>query len=161
MDTVERELEQLLKTFTPEQLEFVAMRLLCRTDKEASERLKMSYDTILHWTNKKDVNHAVSLAKIDSVVLEREKLRRLTPKAVGVLDDEMGAGKKDRIVAAKEVLDRTGIVVGKRVEHTGSGGGPIGIVNVDLSSLTGAELDALATIADKLEDGDQEGTSEA
>ena len=161
MESIERELEQLLKTFSPEQLSFVATRLLTRTDKEASEQLQLSYDTISHWPNKQDINRAVALARVDSVVLAREKLRRLAPRAVDVIDEEMRPSGEDRLNAAKEVLNRIGIVVGKRVEHTGSGGGPIGVVNVDLSSLTDAELATLATIAGKLGDGDPEGASEA
>jgi len=45
---------------------------------------------------------------MDTVQIGREKLRRLVPRAVDVLDDEMD-GEKRRLDAAKEVLDRAGL----------------------------------------------------
>ena len=46
------------------------------------------------------------------------------PKAVlsmtGVLDDPSALGNRDRLAAAKEILDRTGIVKTEKIEHKGT-----------------------------------------
>jgi hypothetical protein len=124
------ELTTLLKSFSAEQLDFLAARMFTKTDKAAAADCELSYDTVCHWTNKKDVNRAVKLAKMDSVQLAFEKLRRLAPVAVDVLDDEMSKGRKRRLDAARDVLDRSGLVQPKRHELTGSDGGPVEYRNV-------------------------------
>ena len=46
------------------------------------------------------------------------------PKAVlsmtGVLDDPSALGNRERLAAAKEILDRTGIVKTEKIEHKGT-----------------------------------------
>ena len=118
---VQNELVELLKTFSAEQLDFVAQRILHKKDNEAAEAAGLDINTVYHWANKQDVNRAVILAKLDTVQVAREKLRRLTPKAVDVLDDEMEKGRKRRLDAARDVLDRTGIESTKNVDITSGG----------------------------------------
>jgi hypothetical protein len=56
----------------------------------------------------------------------------LTPKAVDVLDDEMEKGRKRRLDAARDVLDRTGIETTQNVDIK-SGGRTINIREVVVS----------------------------
>jgi hypothetical protein len=123
-ESVDR-LSELLRTFTAEQLDFIAERLMVKTDKDAAANAGLEYNTVCHWSNKQEINEAVKLSKLDTVLVAMEKMRRLTPKAVNVFDDEMNEGKKRRLDAAKEVLDRAGLPTSQRLEHTGAGGGSI------------------------------------
>jgi len=112
------EFTDVLKTLTPQQLDFVAARLNAKSDKEAAESVGVSPDVAYNWRNKEQVNLAVELGKVDGVLLAREKLRRLVYMAARVLEEEMGDGRKRRLEAAKEVLDRTGIEKLKKVALT-------------------------------------------
>ena len=118
MAEVEAQLAELLKTFTPEQIDFVSHRMVCKSDKEAAEKAELNYDSVRSWKNKQEVNLAVRLAKMDSVVVAREKLRRLAPKAVDVLDEELD-DKENRLAAARDVLDRAGLAKESKIKHTG------------------------------------------
>jgi hypothetical protein len=116
-------LEQLLKSFTPTQLDFVATRIMeAHTDKGAAEEIGISPDVVYAWPNKQDVNRAVMLAKLDGVSVAREKLQRLATKAVDKLGDAIN--KDDPALSALlAVLDRVGLPEVKRQELTGAGGG--------------------------------------
>ena len=60
-------------------------------------------------------------------IIERAEymLAANAPKAVlsmsGILDDPSALGNKDRLAAAKEILDRAGIVKTEKVEHKTNG----------------------------------------
>ena len=109
---------EVLKALTPQQLDFVAARLSAKNDKEAAESTGISPDVVYNWRNKEQVNLAVKLGKVDGVLLGREKLRRIVIKAVQVLEEEMEPGKKQRLAAAREVLDRAGISKLRKVALT-------------------------------------------
>ena len=125
------ELTIILKTLLPQQLDFVAARMWCATDADAARECGLSPDTVYGWPNKQEINDAVKLAKMDGVMVAHERLRRLVPKAVGVLEDEMEPRKRRRLDAAKEVLSRGGVDVPRRVELTGIDGGPIETKDAD------------------------------
>lgn len=91
---------------------------------------------------KGDIREAMNLAGYSKTTrtaevvngLKEEILERATmmlalnaPKAafgmVGVLDDPTALGARNQISAAKEILDRTGLVKKEQVEVTATGGG--------------------------------------
>lgn len=134
MDTNEEErssLDDILATLTTQQLDFVAVRMYVKTDKEAAERLDVAEPTVYGWPNKKDVNEAVRLAKMDGVNIAREKLKRLASKAVDTIDAAMGDKEKPGLNAALAVLNRVGLPEVTRVEATGAEGGPIQLIGID------------------------------
>jgi hypothetical protein len=125
LDDTNRELGEILRTLSPEQLRFVAARMYERTDAAGARAAKLPPSTVYGWDNKAAVDLAVQLAQLDGVNVACERLKRLLDKAVDVLDDEMdGKGRNaKRLDAAIEVLDR---VMGKAVQridqHTDNAG---------------------------------------
>jgi len=67
------------------------------------------------------------IRSLKSEIMERAEymLAANAPKAVlsmsGILDDPSALGNKDRLAAAKEILDRAGIVKTEKVEHKTNG----------------------------------------
>ena len=67
------------------------------------------------------------IRQLKSEIIERAEnmLAANAPKAVlsmsGILDDPSALGNKDRLAAAKEILDRAGIVKTEKVEHKTNG----------------------------------------
>ena len=67
------------------------------------------------------------IRSLKSEIIERAEymLAANAPKAVlsmsGILDDPSALGNKDRLAAAKEILDRAGIVKTEKVEHKTNG----------------------------------------
>ncbi len=122
-----RELGDILRTLTEEQLKFVGERLSCRTDAEAADRCGLPQRTVYGWDNKQDVNEAVRLARMDGLNVARERLRRMVGRALDVLDTEMDGKRRNSrpLDSAKEVLDRAGLVVVQKTEISGRDGGPI------------------------------------
>ena len=65
------------------------------------------------------------IRQLKSEIIERAEnmLAANAPKAVlsmsGILDDPSALGNRDRLAAAKEILDRTGIVKTEKIEHKG------------------------------------------
>ena len=65
-------------------------------------------------------------ARLKSEIIERAEnmLAANAPKAVlsmsGVLDDPSALGNRERLAAAKEILDRAGIVKTEKIEHKGN-----------------------------------------
>ena len=65
------------------------------------------------------------IRQLKSEIIERAEnmLAANAPKAVlsmsGILDDPSALGNRDRLAAAKEILDRTGIVKKEKIEHKG------------------------------------------
>lgn len=104
----DRTLNDLLQTFSAEQLRFVAERMYEPTDKDAAAKMGISPDTVYNWPNKPDINEAVRLAKLDGVSVAREQLTRLASKAVDKLGDAID--KDDPALSAiVAVLDRVGL----------------------------------------------------
>lgn len=120
-----QELATLLKTLTPTQLDFVQARLSLQSDSEAAKAINVHPSTVSKWPNLEDVRMCITLAKMDGILLGQEKLRRLIPKAIDALEDEIEArrGSRKRLDAIVEVLNRT---IGKptdKQEVSGPGGG--------------------------------------
>ena len=122
-----RELEDILRTLTEEQLKFVAERLSCRTDAEAADKCGLPQRTVYGWDNKQDVNEAVRLARLDGLNVARERLRRMASKALSVLDSEMdGKGRNPkRYEAAIAVLDRVGLGAVTKIEQKNENSGEV------------------------------------
>ena len=65
------------------------------------------------------------IRQLKSEIIERAEnmLAANAPKAVlsmsGILDDPSALGNRDKLAAAKEILDRTGIVKTEKIEHKG------------------------------------------
>ena len=117
------DLRMLLKGLTPIQLDFIRARLTLGSDAEAARLVKVSAGTIVRWKNEGvPLDEIILLAKMDSIELAREQLRRLASRAVQVLDDEMNG--KHKLDAAKEVLNRVGLEPGSKLDVT-SGGEPL------------------------------------
>jgi len=115
------DLPALLKTLTAAQLDFVRVRLQVSSDAEAARTIGVAPGTVTRWkTEGAPIDAIVQLAKVDSVLLAREHLRRLATKAVQVLDAEMD-DRRHRLDAAKDVLDRVGIEAGRKVDVTSKG----------------------------------------
>lgn len=114
-----RQLEDILRTLSEDQLRFVAERLSCRTDAEAADKCGFPHRTVYGWDNKQDVNDAVRLAQLDGLNVARERLRRMAGKALTVLDAEMDGKHRNakRYEAALAVLDRVGLAAVQRVEQ--------------------------------------------
>jgi len=118
------EFDDILRMLTGAQLEFVTYRMHLPTDKAAAEKIGLAPDTVYGWPNKDAVNRAVRLAKLDGVQVGRERLRRLIGKAIDVLEDELdasGIGDNNRLKAALEVLDRTGLEGKAGIDVTSEG----------------------------------------
>ena len=119
------ELAQLLKGLSPEQLDWVQARLVCQTNAEACRKAQVVEGTYYRWKREGvPLDEIVNLAKSDSVLLAAERLRRLTSKAVTVLDEEMD-NRRSRLDAAKEVLDRAGLPKTSKQEVSGADGAPL------------------------------------
>jgi hypothetical protein len=116
------DLATLLKGLTASQLTWVSARIHADSDVAACETAGIGQSTLRRWREAGvPVNDVVLLIKQDSVLLGREKLRRLVSKAVDVLEKELEGKRK--MEAACEVLDRVGIVA--PVEVGGRDGGPL------------------------------------
>lgn len=112
----ENELLALLKTLSQIQVEFVSMRLSTKSDREAAEAIGISPVTVYKWPNKRVVNQVIRFAVLNNLEVARERLSRLTLKAVGVLDKEMDGDKP--LPPACEVLDRAGLSAKGQLEVT-------------------------------------------
>jgi hypothetical protein len=123
--------DELLKTFSPTQLDFIAVRMTAKSDKEAAETIGISPDVVYAWPDKQAVNEAVRLAKQNGVSVAREKLARLASKAVDTVEAAMGDREHPGLAAALAVLDRVGLPEVKRQEMTGSGEVTITVVRSD------------------------------
>jgi len=129
----ERQLSEILRTLSPEQLRFVAARMYERSDRAAALECHLPPSTVYGWENLDEVREAVQLAQLDGVHVAQERMRRLMDKAVDVLADEMDGKSRNakRLEAAVEVLDR---VMGKAVQRnevTGGDGGPVSLAVVE------------------------------
>ena len=105
--TTSNRLEEIKAQLSPDQLAFLAERVLCRTDKEAAENLGFGYSTVLSWHEKQMINEAVRLMLEDSLDLARDLLRRNLVRAAKVkvrgLESKKAALAQ---AAATEILDR-------------------------------------------------------
>ena len=100
-------LDEIKAQLLPDQITFLAERVLCRTDKEAARNLGFGYSTVLSWPEKKLINEAVDLILADSLEAARDLLKKNLIKAAKVKVDGLSS-KKPAIAqaAATEILDR-------------------------------------------------------
>ena len=126
------DLSMLLKGLTALQLGFVRERLVAKTDAEAARKIGIVPETASRWKAAgAPIDEIMHLARMDSVEVAQEELRRLATKAVTVVEEEMDKKRGvKRLDAALAVLDRVGIVKGQSVDVT-SGGKPLVMVNWD------------------------------
>jgi hypothetical protein len=120
-------LDEIREQLAPDQLAFLAERVLCRTDKEAAANLGYSYSTVLSWSQKAIINEAVKLILADGVDVAREILRRgLTDAARVKVDGLKARGMGTKQAAATEILDR---FLGKPTQQSNINvsGGPLTI----------------------------------
>ena len=127
--TIPNRLEEIKAQLSPDQLAFLAERVLCRTDKEAARNLGFGYSTVLSWPEKRIINEAVDLILTDSLEVARDLLKRNLIRAAKV----KAAGLDSKRVsvsqaAATEILDR---FMGKPVQQNNinMAGGPL-VVNL-------------------------------
>ena len=113
-------LEELLRTFSANQLRFVAARANFPSDKKAAEFLDIAYYTVRCWPNKQEIDEAVYLMAQDSIIVATEIFRRNLSKAALELADELDHKNVGvRHTAAVEILNR---MMGKAVQPLDVGG---------------------------------------
>lgn len=121
-------LDEIKAQLSPDQLAFLAERVLCRTDKEAARNLGFGYSTVLSWPEKRIINEAVDLILADSLEVARDLLKKNLIRAAKVkaagLDSKKAAVSQ---AAATEILDR---FMGKPTQQSNVNlsGGPLEIV---------------------------------
>ena len=107
-------LDELLKTFTADQLKYIAVRPFVRYDYQAAEQIGISRETVGRWDNKADVDEAVKLMVLDGVHVAGEILSRNVAKAASEIASELDHKSVNiRRQAAVEILDR---VTGKSAQ---------------------------------------------
>lgn len=105
--TTPSRLDEIKAQLSPDQLAFLAERVLCRTDKEAAKNLGFGYSTVLSWPEKRMINEAVDLILIDSLEVARDLLKKNLIRAASVKVKGLES-KKTAVsqAAATEILDR-------------------------------------------------------
>ncbi len=138
--TTPNRLDEIRAQLSPDQLAFLAERVLCRTDKEAAENLGFGYSTVLSWHEKQIINEAVRLMLEGSVDLARDLLRRNLVRAAKVKVRGLES-KKAAIAqgAATEILDR---FMGKPTQQSNVNvtGGPL-TINLTWGDSDGVDSD--------------------
>lgn len=132
-----RQLADILRTLSPDQLKFVECRIYERTDADAARILGIPVQTIYNWDNKADVNEAVKLARMDGVHVAQERLHRLMGKAIDGLESELDNDDR-RMEAVREVLDRTLGKPVQRNENKNDGGIEVVVKHVQADRNRGA-----------------------
>jgi hypothetical protein len=117
----ERSLDSILKSLSTSQLQYVAARMYANSDADAARETGFALSTVYGWENKADIAEAIRLARMDSIQIAREKLRRVASKAVDVIEDELAArrGTSKRLDAALAALDRVGVSPKNTLELAG------------------------------------------
>ena len=125
-------LEELLRTFTPIQLNYLAERVNVLYDYQAAEKIGISKQSISRWPNKADIDEALTLMLQDGVMVAREILRRSTAKAAQEIVDELEhRSVAVRHKAAKDILDRKIGTAPAKHEVSGPGGEVIRVALTD------------------------------
>lgn len=129
---------------TPQQQQAVVVLAGGGTQEEAARAVGVQRSTVTGWMARAYFVAAVD-AEVDAALAEaRRRLRAAAPLAVSALldvandPDQPGAA---RVSAAKEVLNRIGLVEATEVRHAGHDGGPLPIA--DLAALSPEQLRAL------------------
>lgn len=140
------ELDIILNELTTIQLKYLGARLSTTSDKEAAIQIGLSPQGVYQWHNKDRVNEAVRLARLETVNVARKRLARMVNDAIDVIEDEMkgGRGTSNRLQAAREVLDRTGVTRITGLDIT-TGGREIGITDESRNRAMAALAEAIGT----------------
>lgn len=151
---VVNKLEELVKDFTIAQLRYIAIRPFVRFDRDAAKAIGVAPETVCRWEEKADVDKAVRMMALDGVTVASKIFERYLPQAAHEMVTELEHKRTEiRHRAAKEILDRGGLVIKRRLEHSGPGGGPIETRKqvVDLSDLNDDELNDLSRLLARIE----------
>jgi len=106
---------EIMLRATPLQVKWVASRLLSNTDREASLRIGISEATPTGWSNKRELDWAVSMYLLDTVEAAKMMLRGSAVQAAQALESGLGDPRR-YVEAAKIILDRAGIPATSRRE---------------------------------------------
>ncbi len=118
----------LLKQLTPRQLDFIRERLQAESDAEAARQVGIRPDLVAKWKAAgAPLDAILHLAKLDTVEVALERLRRLVNPSLDVLEDEL-ADRRMRHQAATQLLDRAGIVAVTKTVLSGDADSPLRIV---------------------------------
>jgi len=124
----QNDLATLLKVLTPRQLDFIRERLDAESDAAAARRMGIRPTLVAQWKEKgAPLDAIIHLAKLDSVEVGIERLRRLVNPALDVLEDEL-IDKRSRHQAAVQILDRAGLVAGSKTIVVGDPANPVTIL---------------------------------
>jgi hypothetical protein len=122
--TENSQLADILRTLSPEQLDYVRERINHKTDSETARVLKMRRQTISEWGE--EVQTAVNLIKQDGIILAKERMRRAINDAVDVkLKGLESRNEYIRQSTSSEIIERN---LGKAAQPlTGADGGVLTI----------------------------------
>jgi len=106
-----RDLSDIVRTLTTNQLAFAQARALASNDREAAEAIGLHPGTVYNWPIeiKESIDVAVTLFRDQVLEEAKGRLRMLSNKAVTVLDEEMNPGQRNRLQAAQDVLNRNSL----------------------------------------------------
>lgn len=114
------EANKILSQANPSQVSWVMARLTSSTDKEAAKKAKVHPTTVSAWGNKSELDKAVNLLLRHPVVAAIRILEEGAIKAVSVLFEELN-NKRNRLIAARDILDRLDIMKPVRLDVTTDG----------------------------------------
>jgi len=101
-------------------------RLTTDTDIKAAEISGVPAGTVSHWSNKKELDAAVSdITAVLALPLATAAIQGAVVKAVSVLSEALDAANwREKIAAANSILDRAGLIRGQDIT---SGGRALGM----------------------------------
>lgn len=102
-----RNANQILADATPEQVRWVVARLSAKSDQAAAKKAGVHPSTVSKWSNKADLDRAVSLLLADVAEATVLILKQAAPEAARALVTSLGDAK-ERVKAATAILDRAG-----------------------------------------------------
>ena len=103
------EVQEILSRATPTQLRWVTARLVAKSDAEAAERVGISRQAVEQWSNKDELDRAVSLLLQDTATATLAVLEQAALEAVWVLRECLhDPDPRVRLAAAIAILDRVG-----------------------------------------------------
>ena len=115
---------------------------------EAATEAGVDRTTIQRWLRNPEFVAAVDAEIEAALASARKSLRAAAPKAVSALLSIAGneeAPESARVQAAKEILNRVGLVEATVVQHAGHDGGPLKAFGVALSDADDDTVRALAS----------------
>lgn len=107
---------------TPEQIRWIMMRMVTKSDAEASRASQVSSYKTKSWANKRELDEAVRKILIhETFKFAGVALQSLALDAVATLAREMSSatGSRERVAAANSILDRIGMVRGQDLTVSG------------------------------------------